>query len=547
MAQWSHAKRTLHAKIVYYGPALGGKTANLESLRDATDPRGLRKLLSIQTTDDRTLFYDLLTVELEDILGYRIVVRLFGVPGQVRYDAARKVVLPGADAIVFVADSRVGREEQNRWSLQNLQMNMRANRLAGSGVPVIYQFNKQDLADAATPEEVAGWLRIPREEAFTAVATEGRGVLSTFKAASRLMLENLLTHGDDEALSKFDVREIGPQVEAAFAPFVARQEWRVRCAAASDGDSHGSRESLVFKGEELLQDSIRTSARLGERFLATSSRACDLQREAEAYRALCDARLAEGAGITGVVTDAISAAAVSLVRISDGGQPVLDSICGRAEDPLLATAWGRRMVSELCMAREPCIIADLHRECADPEARRAVVGIRAVAVVPVESSLPRLMLVYAALPDGAFSKREMRYLETAAGLIGAGLQRADLPRELQGHGEKLLQIRDGLRDMEASQHGFLRGISHRSQELLADVHDAAVFLRDKRSQGRKRIEALATIIDSVETLQDQQEELICTSERMQERVEMMLRLIDGRREDEVENPDLSEREVINAG
>jgi signal recognition particle receptor subunit beta len=301
MAQWSQEDRTLHAKIVYYGPALGGKTTNLESLRDATDPRGRRKLLSIHTTDDRTLFFDLLPAQIEEVFGYRIVLGLFGVPGQVRYDVARKVVLSGADAIVFVADSRVGREEQNRWSLQNLQMNMRANRLDAARVPVIYQFNKQDLPDAATPEEVASWLRIPRDDAFEAVATEGRGVLPTFKAANRRMLESLLSGSDDIALANIDPREIGAQLDTAFAPFIARQEWAARCDIPEADGSGCCRERLVFKGEELLQESIRTGVRLGERFSTASSKISQLQWEAAAYRALCRTQLEAGAGAAGIV------------------------------------------------------------------------------------------------------------------------------------------------------------------------------------------------------------------------------------------------------
>lgn len=541
MAQWSHEDRTLHAKIVYYGPALGGKTTNLESLRDATDPRGQRKLLSIHTTDDRTLLFDLLAAQLDDIFGYRLILRLFGVPGQVRYDIARKVVLAGADAIVFVADSRVGREEQNRWSLQNLQMNMRANRLDSARVPVIYQFNKQDLSDAATPDEVASWLRIPRDGAFEAVATEGRGVLPTFKAANRSMLESLLSGSDDAALAKIDPREIGPQLDAAFAPFVARQEWDARCDRPEEGGSQSFRERLVFKGAEPLQESIRTTVRLGERFTTSSARISRLEWEVEAYRSLCRAQLESGAGAAGVVADAVDAAAVSLIHLSNDGGPVLDRIYGKKAEPLLSSEWGRRMVREMCAAREPQVIADLHRECRDHDARQALLGVKGVAALPVASNPARLMLVYSQLPDGLFEAMEMRFLAAAAGLIGAGLRQADQSRELRGQGESLLRMREGLRDMEASHHGFLRGASHHSLEMLAEIREAAVFLRDKRSQGRKRAEALATIVDSAETLWDRQEELIGTSESMQEQVARLLRLIEAQREDE------TEEEVCNAG
>ncbi len=541
MAQWSHQYRTLHAKIVYYGPALGGKTANLESLRVATDPGGRCKMLSVHTTDDRTLFFDVLQVQIDDLFGYRMVLRLFGVPGQVRYDAARKVVLSGADAIVFVADSRVGREEQNRWSLQNLQMNMRANRLDSARVPVVYQFNKQDLPDAATPEEVAAWLSIPREEAFEAVATEGRGVLPTFAAANRLMLESLLKSGECAALANIDPREIGPQLDGAFAPFIARQEWAARCDRPERECSGHTRERLVFKGEELLQEAIRTGVKLGERLCSASSSISLLEWEAAAYRALCRSQIDAGAGAAGVVADAVESAAVSLIHVGNDGWPVLDRIYGKGEEPLLSSERGRQLARELCAAREPRIIADLHRECPDHDSRRSLLGIRGVAALPVPSHPARLMLVYSQLPDGAFEAAQMRFLSTAAGLVGAGLRQAALGRELRGHGERLSRMREGLRDVEASHHGFLRGISHHSLEILADIRDAAVSLRDRRSQGRKRAEALAAIVDSSETLRDRQEELIGTSARMQEQVETLLRLL------ETQHEDANEEEVCNAG
>ncbi|HKQ61709.1 MAG TPA: ADP-ribosylation factor-like protein, partial [Candidatus Polarisedimenticolaceae bacterium] len=183
MALWSRADRTLHAKIVYYGPALGGKTTNLEVLHRITDPQRTTELLSIKTAEDRTLFFDLLPFDFGEILGHQVAIKLYTVPGQVRYEASRRVVLAGVDAVIFVADSSANREEQNRWSLQNLVLNMRANRIEPAAVPLVYQFNKQDLPDAQSPEQVARSLGIPAGRGVPAVAREGRGVLETFGAA----------------------------------------------------------------------------------------------------------------------------------------------------------------------------------------------------------------------------------------------------------------------------------------------------------------------------------------------------------------------------
>ena len=117
MAQWSRADRTLFTKIVYYGPAFGGKTTNLEVLHQITDPESRCQLLSVQTADDRTLFFDLLPFDLGQILGFQVAMKIYAVPGQVRYETTRQVVLTGADAVVFVADSSRRREEQTHSSI----------------------------------------------------------------------------------------------------------------------------------------------------------------------------------------------------------------------------------------------------------------------------------------------------------------------------------------------------------------------------------------------------------------------------------------------
>jgi GTPase SAR1 family protein len=114
VAQWNITERTLYAKLVYYGPALGGKTTNLQVLHRVTDPDGRQKLVSINTADDRTLFFDLLPFDLGHLLGYKVALKVYTVPGQVRYDATRRAVLAGADGVVFVADSDGSRERDNR-------------------------------------------------------------------------------------------------------------------------------------------------------------------------------------------------------------------------------------------------------------------------------------------------------------------------------------------------------------------------------------------------------------------------------------------------
>ena len=190
--------------------------------------------------------------------------KLYTVPGQVRYETTRQVVLNGADAVVFVADSSTSREEQNRWSLQNLQMNTHTKGLDPKKIPVLFQFNKQDLPDAAPPEAVARWLRIPPERGLAAVATEGTGVLETFMGATSAMLQRLVGLADERTRQQIDAQQLERHLQRAFAPIVARQQ----APGPADGPEAPGRqhEPLVIEGDDLVQNSVRTSVELGERW-----------------------------------------------------------------------------------------------------------------------------------------------------------------------------------------------------------------------------------------------------------------------------------------
>ncbi len=271
MAQWNHAERTLHAKVVYYGPAFGGKTTTLEALHRITDPAGANELISIRTADDRTLFFDLLPFELGDILGYHVAVKLYTVPGQVRYDTTRQVVLSGADALVFVADSSPTRREQNVWSLQNLRMNMRAKGLDAQHLPIVFQLNKRDLPDAAPTEQVAAWLGISTDRTFGSVATECRGVLEPLMAACRAMMEKIVAAADGPTRKQIDFVELGRQIEQAFVPCVERLK------SGELRQAREPRQSIVLAAEDLLENSVRTSVELGERLSARSTQARRLE------------------------------------------------------------------------------------------------------------------------------------------------------------------------------------------------------------------------------------------------------------------------------
>jgi signal recognition particle receptor subunit beta len=191
--QLDFAARELTIKLVYYGPALSGKTTNIQKLhaRVAKDARG--RLLMLDTHADRTLFFDLLPIHFRAEGGLSIKLKLYTVPGQVMHNATRRVVLQGADGVAFIADSQLSETAANNEAFENLRENLRAHGAEPDATPTVIQFNKRDLpADSIRSEaELDRLARRGREPVFKASALKGEGVLSTFLALARLSFEDL--------------------------------------------------------------------------------------------------------------------------------------------------------------------------------------------------------------------------------------------------------------------------------------------------------------------------------------------------------------------
>ena len=192
MVIYNAATRELTAKIVYYGPGLGGKTTNLQLLHERLEPATVGKLLNLATQTDRTIYFDLLPVELGDIKGYKIRFQLATVPGQTAFNETRRVVLKGTDGIVFVADSQWTMLPKNLESWQNLKDNLRANGVSFEGIPIVIQYNKRDLTDILSVDALQEALGLTSYPFVEAVASAGRGVTETFKLISKLTFVDLL-------------------------------------------------------------------------------------------------------------------------------------------------------------------------------------------------------------------------------------------------------------------------------------------------------------------------------------------------------------------
>ena len=187
----NYASREINCKIVYYGPGLCGKTTNLQYIYDSTSPAAKGKLISLATETDRTLFFDFMPLELGTVRGFKTRFHLYTVPGQVYYDASRKLILKGVDGVVFVADSQEERLDANIESLENLEDNLKTQGYDLMQLPSVLQLNTRDLPSAVPVDELTAELSKKGEPVYEAVAADGTGVFDTLKAVAKQVLTEL--------------------------------------------------------------------------------------------------------------------------------------------------------------------------------------------------------------------------------------------------------------------------------------------------------------------------------------------------------------------
>jgi hypothetical protein len=191
----NYSSREINCKIVYYGPGLCGKTTNLQYIYNKTNPEAKGKMISLATETERTLFFDFLPLSLGEIRGFKTRFHLYTVPGQVFYDASRKLILKGVDGVVFVVDSQVERMEANIESLDNLRTNLQEQGYNLDKIPYVVQYNKRDLPNAAPLEELRSLLNPNKVPDFSGIASTGDGVFDTLKAVAKLVLTELKRGG----------------------------------------------------------------------------------------------------------------------------------------------------------------------------------------------------------------------------------------------------------------------------------------------------------------------------------------------------------------
>jgi signal recognition particle receptor subunit beta len=193
MSLVNYSTREITCKIVYYGPGRSGKTTNLQHIHGLLPEATRGRIVSLATEMDRTLFFDFLPVDLGTISGFQVRIQLYTVPGQVYYDATRRLVLQGADGVVFVADSQPSRQEENLESFRNLQENLLKQGVDPRAVPVCIQYNKRDLPEAVAVADMERTLNYRGDPSLEASAATGEGVVETLRRVSELVLARLAT------------------------------------------------------------------------------------------------------------------------------------------------------------------------------------------------------------------------------------------------------------------------------------------------------------------------------------------------------------------
>lgn len=187
----NYSSREINCKVVYYGPGLCGKTTNLQVIYRKTRPEAKGKMITLATETERTLFFDFLPLALGDIKGFKTRFHLYTVPGQIFYDASRKLILKGVDGIVFVADSQVERMDANIESFDNMKINLEEQGYSLDQIPYVVQYNKRDLPNVVPVAELKKVLNVDGVPDFESVASDGTGVFETLKAIVKLILIEL--------------------------------------------------------------------------------------------------------------------------------------------------------------------------------------------------------------------------------------------------------------------------------------------------------------------------------------------------------------------
>ncbi len=488
MVQFDNEYRQIKIKIVYYGPALGGKTTCLQQIHRVVDPQRRTRLYSLNTANDRTLFFDLLALDLGRIRGYRLTLQLYTVPGQVQYNATRRAVLAGADGIVFVADSQSAKRQENRESLENLWENLRANGLDRRTMPLVFQYNKRDLDVILSVEDLGGDLNPSGLPAFESVAIRGEGVMEAFAAITDATLVSV---ADKLGVGRQPqaVERLREQARLALKPFVQNAPKPAATSEPADPSSVVMASPAPKPGEalgedELVQEAVRANVAMTDLNARLDTLRGQLQRKVRAMEEIAafSGRVAALHDPAGVIDALASSAGVALraqavsVLLAEGGPLREGRLIGLDRDPLLAGVdeTGESLALGVLEMRRPLLFAP-GEEVEGGLAPLVEEGIQsagfdsALAVpLAVRDELLGLLVLYRRTGTVPFEEEDLQ----TAGILGSGAAMAfDAARSWH----RLEEVNRDLEAQVASRTAELR-------ESLSQVERLAAELRTRNAE-----------------------------------------------------------------
>jgi signal transduction histidine kinase len=400
--------------------------------------------------------------------------------------------------------------------------NMKANKLDPAQVPVLIQYNKQDVPDAMTPDEMEQAYGVRTGKGFPAVATLGDGVMETFLAATKVMLRRLVEKAEGKTREAIDSESLSYQVDRVFEPYMARIDAVKSLPSMPSTACSGRSETLIVEEDHLSQQAVLTGLTLGEKLSLEKQRSARLERESMTFRQLGEVLRQTGAtfdhkGIIdrtlSMISGVVGAAVISLARGDKaGGRTVgVDQVWGAERDPLSDSIPGHRLLHRVVTGKAPLILNDLKDEGGETVPEEVRNRFRAIAGFPVDTARGTALVVYSPGPDGRFDEDDVRFLSTAAAHLAVGLEKVQLYRQLSDTRDRLeLLVRERtealrrayeeIRSRERMKDRFLSNLSHEMRTPLTTMTGAATFLGDYESKPEARREMADAILEACSLL-----------------------------------------------
>lgn len=468
MVQFDNQYRQVKLKVVYYGPGLCGKTTCLQYIHRVSDPGRRTKLYALNTASDRTLFFDLLGLDLGRVRGYKLMLQLYTVPGQVQYNATRRAVLAGADGVVFVADSQRACAQPNQESFANLLENLKANGLDTDSIPLVFHYNKRDLPEVLARAELDALLNLRKAPAFETVATTGGGVMEGFSAVAEATVlsvaDRLGLAGQSEAVNR-----ILANVRAALAPLLPKQaaaavEAPVLLRTGTKGESLGA--------DELVGEAVRANAAMAELNVRLDRITKELERQVASLHAMSElgqvlSSAREPEEVTGATVDRLLAELrvnCGSLLLSTDGELVSVLRRGMAADPIArAGTAGTTAAQEVINGRKPVVVRFEELEpaavTASPWFSEADgIGFVSVIAAPlvVRGDPVGVLTAYADANRGAFDDQDLQLASVMASNAAVALANSrawraleELNRSLEGTvAERTRELQQALGESE---------------------------------------------------------------------------------------------------